>query len=77
MQYVPMNDVYVYFRSNEKENLMVILNNNETEQTLQTERYAEGLNGKNTGKDLMSGKIFELSAPITVPKETALILELQ
>ena len=77
LHYTPLNDVYVYFRSNDKENIMVIMNNNETEQTLQTERYEEGLNGKTTGKDVMTGKTYELTSSIIVPKQTVLILELQ
>lgn len=73
--YTPENDVYVYFRYNEKEKIMVIMNNNETDQTLKTERFAENLNGVKTGKDLMSEKVYELSTSILVPKETTLILE--
>ena len=77
MHYVPQNDVYVYFRTNDKEKIMVIINNNETDQILQTERYAECLNGATLGKDVISEKKYELSTSILVPKETALILELQ
>jgi neopullulanase len=75
-QYVPENDIYVYFRYNEKDNVMVIINNNETDQTLKTDRFAESLNGITSGKDVMTGKIVELSTSILVPKETTLILEL-
>jgi neopullulanase len=75
--YVPLNDVYVYFRTNDKEKIMVIINNNETDQTIKTERYAECLTGMTQGKDVISEKNYELSTSIVVPKETALILELQ
>jgi glycosidase len=74
-QYVPENDVYVYFRYNEKEKIMVIMNNNETDQTLKTSRFAENLNGEKTAKDLMTEKTYELSTSIVVPKQTTLILE--
>jgi len=73
--YAPENDVYVYFRYNEKEKIMVIMNNNETEQTVKTSRFAESLNGETTAKDLMSEKTYELSTSIVVPKQTTLILE--
>lgn len=73
--YTPENDVYVYFRYNEKEKIMVIMNNNETDQTLKTSRFVESLNGETTAKDLMTEKTYELSTSIVVPKQTTLILE--
>lgn len=74
--YVPENDVYVYFRFNEKEKIMVILNNNETDQTLKIDRYAESLKGKATGTDAMTGIKYDLTKNIVIPKTTVLILEL-
>ena len=75
--YVPDNDVYVYFRYNDKEKIMVIINNNETEQTMKTDRYAESLENKSTGTDVITGKIYDLKNSLTLPKESALILELK
>lgn len=75
--YVPENDVYVYFRYNDKEKIMVIINNNEAERTLKIERYAESLNGKTTGTDAMTGKTYDLKNNIILQKESALILELK
>ncbi len=74
--YTPEKDVYVYFRYNETEKIMVILNNNETEQTLKIDRYAESLENIKTGTDVMSGKTFDLRNNLILPKQTALILEL-
>lgn len=74
--YIPENDVYVYFRYNSDEKIMVILNNNETEQTLKVDRYAESLNDKTTGIDVITGKTYNLKNNFTITKETALILEL-
>ena len=76
-QYVPENDVYVFFRYNDKENIMVIINNNEKEQTIKTDRYAESLKNNAAGTDVMTGKTYDLSSSIVLPKETALILELK
>jgi len=75
--YVPENDVYVYFRYNDSEKIMVILNNNETEQTLKLERYAESLENKSIGIDAITGNSYDLKNNFTIPKETALILELK
>jgi len=77
MQYVPENDIYVYFRYNEKEKIMVIINNNETGQTLKTNRYAESLTDKTSGRDVMTGEVYDLTTPVVIPKQTTLILELQ
>ena len=75
--YTPENDIYVYFRYNETENIMVIINNNLTDQTLKLDRYAESLKGKTKGTDVMSEKLYDLTAPILLPKESVLILELK
>lgn len=76
-QYIPENDIYVYFRYNESENIMVIINNNESDQTLKLNRYAESLNGKTSGKDVMTDIAYDLKTSIVVPKQTALILEIK
>ncbi len=73
--YVPENDVYVYFRYNDSEKIMVILNNNETDQTLKIDRYAESLENKTSGTDVMTGKTYDLKTNFTVPRESVLILE--
>ena len=75
--YVPENDVYVYFRYNDREKIMVIINNNETDQTLKTERFAESIESKTTGIDVMTGRTYDLKNELTLPKETTLILELK
>ncbi|MDR3651991.1 MAG: glycoside hydrolase family 13 protein [Paludibacter sp.] len=74
--YVPENDVYVYFRYNDTEKIMVVINNNETDQTIKTDHFAESLENVTTGTDVMTGKTFDLKSELTIPKQTALILEL-
>lgn len=75
--YVPENDAYVYFRYNDREKIMVIINNNETDQTLKTERFAGSIESKTTGIDVMTGRTYDLKNELTLPKETTLILELK
>ena len=76
-QYAPENDTYVFFRYNDKETIMVIINNNETDQTLKTDRFAESLKTLNSGTDVMTGIKYDLSSSIILPKESTLILELK
>jgi glycosidase len=78
MQYVPENDLYVYFRylpNSEKEEVMVIINNTENDKNLDTHRFAERLNGITKAKDVFSGNEMGISV-LSVPKKSALILEL-
>jgi len=76
--YMPKESVYVYFRYNEKEKVMVVLNNNAKEQTLDLSRFAESLNGISAGQDVITGKTFQLKPEnkLTVSPKTSLILEL-
>ena len=75
--FVPQNNVFVYFRYNEKESVMVILNNNETEQTLDLKHFAESLKGYTKGKDIISGKEFSLQNNLTIPAKTSMVIELK
>ena len=75
--YVPDNNVYVYFRYNEKETVMVIINNNSDKQTLKINRFKESIQNLKSGKEVLSGKTFDLNNDIEIEGKSALILELK
>ncbi len=75
--YVPDNNVYVYFRHNEKETVMVIINNNSDKQTLKTNRFKESIQNLKSGKEAVSGTFFDLNNDIEIEGKSALILELK
>ena len=75
--YVPDNNVYVYFRFNEKETVMVIINNNSDKQTLKINRFKESIQNLKSGKEVLSGKTFDLNNDIEIEGKSALILELK
>jgi glycosidase len=75
--YIPENNVYVYFRYNEKETVMVIINNNSDKQILKTNRFKENIQNFKSGKEVLSGKIVDLNAEIEIEGKSALILELK
>jgi glycosidase len=75
--YVPDNNVYVYFRYNEKETVMVIINNNSDKQTLKINRFKESIQNLKSGKEVLSGKHFDLNNDIEIEGKSALILELK
>ncbi|WP_370898308.1 glycoside hydrolase family 13 protein [Chryseobacterium gossypii] len=75
--YLPQNNVFVYFRYNDKESVMVVLNNSEKSETLDLKRFAESLNGLTKGKNIISGTAVSLQNSLDVPAKTSMIIELQ
>ncbi|ALR29943.1 alpha-amlyase [Chryseobacterium sp. IHB B 17019] len=75
--FVPQNNVFVYFRYNEKESVMVVLNNNEKDETLDLKRFDESLKGFSKGKDVISNQEFLLQNSLTIPAKTSMIIELK
>ena len=75
--YYPKDNFYVYFRYNDKESVMVILNLNKEAKTLNTSRFAESLQGFTTAKEVMSGNTINDLNNIVIPAKTSLILELK
>ena len=75
--YVPYDNVYVYFRHNEKEAVMVVLNNSNESRTFKTTRFSESLKGRKTGKDVLTGRTVDVTGDITMEPKSVLILELQ
>ena len=75
--YFPMDNLYVYFRYNDMETIMVILNTNTENKTLNTGRFAESLQGFTSGKEVMSGSLINDLKNIVVPAKTSMILELK
>ena len=76
-QYLPENNVYVYFRFDKTKTVMVVLNNNPKTQDLVLKRFAENLKGFTKGTDVLSGKSYDLTkSAISVKGKTPLIIEL-
>jgi glycosidase len=76
--YIPNDGVYVYFRYNCEESVMVVINLNEREvTTVNGEKYAESLVGFTGGTDIISGKRIENLDAFTIAPKTAMIIELK
>ncbi|MBE0637688.1 MAG: glycoside hydrolase family 13 protein [Bacteroidales bacterium] len=75
IHFIPENNVYVYFRYNDNETVMVILNNNDHEQLLDNARFKEMTGPFNAGKNILDNKEFLLNN-LRVPARTGLVLEL-
>jgi glycosidase len=75
--YVPMEGVYVYFRHNDAQKIMVVLNNRDSVLTLDTQRFHEMIGAAATGTDVLSRQSHELARGVSVPARSATILELK
>ncbi len=76
--YLPEEGVYVYFRYNEKESVMVVLNNNEKEsRRVEGSRFAESLEGYNSGREIVTGKGIDNLQSFTIEPKSIMIIELK
>jgi glycosidase len=75
--FFPQNNVFAYFRYNEKESVMVIVNNNDTEQTVDVKHFAESLKGFSKGKDIISDKEFSVKENFKIPAKSPMVIELR
>jgi len=75
--YPPENGMYVYFRYNDTESVMVILNKNDESKELDTAHFAESLLGFTSGRDILSGNEINDLSKIEVPGASAMIIELK
>jgi glycosidase len=85
LQYVPQNNVYVYFRilepvkelGKEPEVIMVIINNSSKDEELSWSRFSEGLNGFGKGLDVLNNQTFDFEQPKgKIPAKTSYIIKL-
>jgi neopullulanase len=76
MQFVPEDGLFVYFRYDAKQTVMVIMNQNEKEMELNTARFSERINGFARTKNVVDGRIEAITEKIKVPAKTTLVLEL-
>ncbi|MGD8346317.1 MAG: glycoside hydrolase family 13 protein [Lysobacterales bacterium] len=77
MHFVPDSGTYVYFRYDDSDAVMVVLNKNGQSTTLGLSRFAERLGGYKTGIDVMNGTAIALGDSLEVPARSALVLDLE
>lgn len=77
MHYLPDNNVYVYFRYNDSESVMVVVNNSKDKQTVKLDRFKESLASYSSGKDIISDANFDLKSELSIDGKSSLILELK
>lgn len=75
IHFQPHNGVYVFFRYDEQQKVMVVMNKNSTESTLTLRRFAEVLKTPTVAKEVISEQVYQLQDSLTVPPRSALVLE--
>ena len=77
MQYVPEDWVYTYFRYDNKQTIMVVMNTDTTVRTVNPQRFSERTKTFTTGKDVINNTSYKLNESWKLPGKSILILELQ
>jgi glycosidase len=77
LQYVPENNCYVYFRYNEEERVMVVINNNPNEVTLNLKRFEEGLQESKIGTDVLTDRLMKLNDGWKIAGKTSMVIQLR
>jgi len=75
--FIPENGIYVYFRYNSENAVMVILNNNDKSKTIDTKRFNECLANYNSGSEIITDKELLDISTISIGKKSAMIIELK
>jgi glycosidase len=75
--YIPENNIYVYFRYNATETIMVLINNNNETRSVKTDRFKENSKNFTLGKDVISELTFDITKEIIIEPKSVLILELK
>ncbi|MEJ7768183.1 MAG: alpha-amylase family glycosyl hydrolase [Chitinophagaceae bacterium] len=76
MHYVPEDGVYVYFRYTSKQTIMCVMNTNDNEREVGTERFSERMKGFTQARNVIDGSILNVTRSFTVPSQTLLVVEL-
>ena len=76
MHFVPQNNVYVYFRYNEEEKIMVALNKAGEPREINLAQYAELIKDSKMGYDVLTAENIALDKTLTIRAKQALVLKI-
>jgi len=75
MQYVPYDGLYVYFRYDDKQTIICVMNTSDKEQSVDTDKYEERTKGFNKMTDIISGNTI-FGNKFLIPAKKMLLFEL-
>lgn len=76
LHYIPLGEVYVYFKSFGDEHKMIVLNRNDAEVELGLERFQQGLEGFAQMNNVWTGKVEEIGTTLTLAPMGSYIFDL-
>lgn len=74
--YAPENGVYVYFRHDAAQRVMVAVNKNRERTTLDTSRFAGLLSGRETGRDIVADRPVAFAGELSLDPMSIAVIEL-
>ncbi len=77
MQFYPVDGVYVYFRYDEKQTVMCVMNTNDKPMTIDLSRFSEMIKGHKSAYDVAAGQVFQLEKTLTLMPMYNLVMELK
>ena len=77
VHFIPVNGIYTYFRYDSNSTVMVVMNNLEDLQTIETGRYNEFLKNFKSGREVITGNVITDLSKISLPGKSAFIIELK
>jgi len=76
LHYIPLGEVYVYFKSFGDEHKMIVLNRNDEEVELGLERFQQGLEGFTRMDNVWTGEVEEIGSTLTLAPMGSYIFDL-
>ena len=76
LHYIPLGEVYVYFKSFGDEHKMIVLNRNDEEVELGLERFQQGLEGFAQMNNVWTGEVEEIGTTLTLAPMESYIFDL-
>jgi len=76
VHFIPLNEIYVYFRVLDQNAVMVVINANKEAQTIELSRFNELLESYSKASELFSGTQINLEKTLSIPAREAQVFEL-
>jgi glycosidase len=77
MHYIPSQGVYTYFRYNDTDCIMVVINASDKEQQIDWARFNERLDGFSGGVDILTGQEVKIGDLVEVTAANSLVIKLK
>ncbi|MBC6409462.1 MAG: glycoside hydrolase family 13 protein [Ekhidna sp.] len=76
LHYNPKNGIYVLFRYNESDKVMIVLSKSKEDTTLELNRFSQLINGNESGVEILSGEEIQFNGTLEIPAMTPMVIDL-